>query len=90
MDGAWIRRRRQLLSAARVTVFHNGVLIQNHVELTGPTSWLERAPYRAHDEKLPISLQDHGIPSATGTSGCANSGDLAEGVQPARCGAAAL
>jgi hypothetical protein len=30
--------------------------------LTGPTSWLERAPYRAHPEKQPISLQDHGNP----------------------------
>jgi hypothetical protein len=47
---------------AHLTVFHNGVLIQNHVELTGPTSWLERAPYRAHPEKQPISLQDHGNP----------------------------
>jgi hypothetical protein len=37
-------------------------LVQNNVELTGPTSWLERAPYRAHAEKLPISLQDHGNP----------------------------
>jgi hypothetical protein len=52
----------KLLSAARVTVFHNGVLIQNNVQLTGPTSWLERAPYQAHPEKQPISLQDHGNP----------------------------
>jgi hypothetical protein len=52
----------KLLSPARVTVFHNGVLAQNNVELTGPTSWLERAPYTAHPEKLPISLQDHGNP----------------------------
>jgi hypothetical protein len=52
----------ELLSPARVTVLHNGVLVQNNVELTGPTSWLERAPYQAHPEKLPISLQDHGNP----------------------------
>jgi hypothetical protein len=52
----------KLLSKARVTVFHNGVLVQNNVELTGPTSWLERAPYKAHPEKLPIALQDHGNP----------------------------
>jgi 3-keto-disaccharide hydrolase len=52
----------KLLSKARLTVFHNGVLVQNNVELTGPTSWLERAPYRAHPEKLPIALQDHGNP----------------------------
>jgi Domain of Unknown Function (DUF1080)/Domain of unknown function (DUF3471) len=49
-------------SRARMTVFQNGVLIQHNVELTGPTSWLERAPFKAHPEKLPISLQDHGNP----------------------------
>jgi Domain of Unknown Function (DUF1080)/Domain of unknown function (DUF3471) len=52
----------ELRSPARLTVFHNGVLIQNNVELTGPTSWLERAPYQAHPEKQPLSLQDHGNP----------------------------
>src|SRR5215831_4479120 len=52
----------ELRSPAHFTVFHNGVLIQNNVELTGPTSWLERAPYQAHPEKQPISLQDHGNP----------------------------
>ena len=52
----------KLLSPARETVIHNGVLIQNNVELTGPTSWLERAPYSPHPEKQPISLQDHGNP----------------------------
>jgi 3-keto-disaccharide hydrolase len=52
----------KLTSKARITVFHNGVLVQNNVELTGPTSWLERAPYKAHPEKLPIAFQDHGNP----------------------------
>lgn len=52
----------KLLSKACVTVFHNGVLVQNHVELTGPTAWLTRAPYSAHPAKLPISLQEHGNP----------------------------
>ena len=52
----------KLLSPAYLTVLHNGVLIQNRVKLTGPTSWLERAPYTAHPEKLPIALQDHGNP----------------------------
>lgn len=52
----------KLVSPAHLTVFHNGALIQNHVELTGPTGWLGRTPYRAHPEKLPISLQDHGNP----------------------------
>ena len=53
---------QKLLSPARLTVIHNGVLVQNNVQLTGPTSWLERAPYRYHPEKQPISLQDHGNP----------------------------
>jgi len=52
----------KLKSPAYLTVFHNGVLVQNHVELTGPTGWLERSPYSAHPEKMPISLQDHGNP----------------------------
>jgi hypothetical protein len=52
----------KLLSPVRLTVVHNGVLIQNNVQLTGPTSWLERALYQAHPEKQPISLQDHGNP----------------------------
>jgi hypothetical protein len=51
-----------VISKARETVFHNGVLVQNNVELTGPTSWLERAPYKAHPERMPIALQDHGNP----------------------------
>jgi hypothetical protein len=52
----------KLISPVRETVIHNGVLVQNNVELTGPTSWLERAPYSPHPEKQPISLQDHGNP----------------------------
>jgi 3-keto-disaccharide hydrolase/uncharacterized protein DUF3471 len=52
----------KLLSPVRLTVLHNGVLIQNNVELTGPSSWLERAPYQPHPEKQPLSLQDHGNP----------------------------
>lgn len=52
----------KLLSPMRVTVLHNGVLVQNNVELVGPTSWLERAPYSPHPEKTPIALQDHGNP----------------------------
>ncbi|HTL58462.1 MAG TPA: family 16 glycoside hydrolase [Candidatus Limnocylindrales bacterium] len=52
----------KLLSPVHLNVFLNGVLVQNNVRLTGPTSWLERAPYKAHPEKQPISLQDHGNP----------------------------
>jgi hypothetical protein len=52
----------KLLSPAHLTVFHNGVLIQNNVTLTGPTAWIDRAPYSPHPEKQPLSLQDHGNP----------------------------
>ena len=52
----------KLVAKARETVFHNGVLIQNNVELTGPTAWVGRAPYKAHPERLPIAFQDHGNP----------------------------
>jgi len=51
-----------LVSKARETIFHNGVLVQNNVELTGPTGWIGRVPYKAHPERLPIALQDHGNP----------------------------
>ena len=47
---------------ARVTVFHNGVLVQNDQALVGPTSHDTRAPYEAHADRLPIGLQDHDHP----------------------------
>ena len=50
----------KLLHPARVTVLHNGVLVQDNVELTGPTAHGERPPYKATPDKLPLGLQDHG------------------------------
>ena len=47
---------------ARVTVLHNGVLVQDNVELTGPTAHGERPPYKPGPDKLPLALQDHGDP----------------------------
>ena len=52
----------KLISPARMTALHNGVLVQHESELTGPTAWIGRAPYSAHPSKQPISLQDHGNP----------------------------
>ncbi len=54
--------RGEVTSPARLTVLHNGVLVQHNVELVGPTGWLQRDPYRQHGDKLPLSLQDHGNP----------------------------
>lgn len=45
---------------ARLTVRHNGVLVQDDVALLGPTSNGWRAPYVKHADQLPIALQDHG------------------------------
>lgn len=52
----------ELLQKAVFTVFHNGVLIQDHVQPTGPTEWKKRPPYSEHPDRMPISLQDHGNP----------------------------
>lgn len=52
----------KLLRPARITVFHNGVLVQDNVEPTGPTEHGERPPYKAGPDKLPLALQDHGNP----------------------------
>ena len=52
--------RGRLVAPARVTVFHNGVLVQNAVTLTGPSGHRERPPYSAHADALPLALQDHG------------------------------
>jgi hypothetical protein len=50
-----------LKSAARITVFHNGVLIQNNTEIQGTTEYIGKPKVVAH-EKGPLKLQDHGNP----------------------------
>ena len=49
-----------LESPARVTVIHNGVLIQNNVTILGTTDWVRKPVYKKHAAKLPLMLQDHG------------------------------
>jgi hypothetical protein len=49
-----------LESPARVTVIHNGVLIQNNVTILGTTDWVMKPKYKKHATKLPLMLQDHG------------------------------
>jgi len=50
-----------LESPARLTVFFNGVLVQDDIELLGTTAHKARASYSAHGPG-PIRLQDHGDP----------------------------
>ncbi len=52
----------QVTAPARFTVFHNNILVHDNAELVGPTAHKVRPPYKAHADRLPISLQDHGNP----------------------------
>ena len=45
-----------------LTVLQNGVLVQNHAEILGATSWDRPPAYTAHPDKMPIQLQYHGNP----------------------------
>ncbi len=71
--GAWqtydiiFRRPRfgedgRVVSPARLTVLHNGLVVHDAVAFLGPTSNQRRDPYTRHPDRLPISLQDHGHP----------------------------
>jgi len=60
--------RRPILDAdgnvirpAYITVFHNGVLIQDHEQILGNTSGRSRG-YKKHGDKEPLMLQDHSHP----------------------------
>jgi hypothetical protein len=52
-----------LETPAHVTVFHNGVLVQNHFSLLGETLYIGKPVYRQYD-RAPIKLQSHHDPSA--------------------------
>lgn len=49
------------VSAAFLTVIHNGVLVQNHVEVKGSTEYIGQPKNLAHG-KASIVLQDHSNP----------------------------
>ena len=51
-----------LKTPAYVTVFFNGVLVQNHFELKGETLYIGKPSYKKYDS-APIKLQAHGDPS---------------------------
>lgn len=52
----------KLIRPAYITIFFNGVVVQNHSELIGPTTYRNTLPYSAHPPKGPLILQDHGSP----------------------------
>lgn len=47
------------VKSAFITVFHNGVLVQNHTEIKGTTEYIGMPKNKAHG-KAPLALQDHG------------------------------
>ncbi|MGE9313927.1 DUF1080 domain-containing protein [Niabella sp. CJ426] len=47
-------------SQGRITVLHNGVLVQNSTAIWGATQYIGIATNTWHKEKEPIVLQDHG------------------------------
>ena len=49
-------------SPARITLFFNGVLVQDDVPLSGPTAYQKRPPYEVTPAELPLGLQDHSYP----------------------------
>ncbi len=55
-------RNGTLLEPARITVLHNGILVQNNEEILGETKWLKWIPYEKHPDRAAINLQDHGHP----------------------------
>ena len=55
------QERGRLTVPARLTVFLNGILVQEDQLLLGPTSHGVRTPYANHASQLPLQLQDHGV-----------------------------
>jgi len=53
----------RVMKPAYVTVFHNGVLVQNHREIMGPTLHREVAHYSAQPAEDSLGLQDHNNPT---------------------------
>ena len=49
----------KLVKPANVTVMFNGVLVQNHKEYLGATTWRANGVYQPHPAEQPLSLQDH-------------------------------
>ena len=54
--------RGKLQEPARITLFHNGLLVQDNEAPVGPTSWLKNFAYEDRGGRGPIMLQDHDHP----------------------------
>ena len=64
-DIVWIAPRFEgadLASPARVTVFHNGIVVHHDQALFGPTTHRAVLPYEAHPPEGHLMLQDHTNP----------------------------
>ena len=51
-----------VVTPGSMTVVHNGVLVQDHVEIKGTTANVGVQSYQKHNAREPIMLQDHGAP----------------------------
>ncbi len=49
----------KVVRPARITAFHNGVLIHHEAEFLGQTTHKREAAYTPHADRLPLMLQDH-------------------------------
>ncbi len=52
----------KLVKRAKVTMFHNGLLVHHNTEIMGPCAWRTIEPYKAHAAQQPLKLQAHGNP----------------------------
>jgi len=57
--GARFDPEGKLTRRATVTLLHNGVLVQDHVEIKGQNADHVGQPYPPTPKKLPLRLQDH-------------------------------
>jgi len=55
-------KKGKCIRPARITVFHNGVVVHNNVEIKSSTEHKKKAKYSPHADKLPLGLQDHNNP----------------------------
>jgi hypothetical protein len=52
----------KVLRPGYVTVFQNGIIVQNHSRILGSTAWDQGPKYEPHPPQQPIRLQWHGNP----------------------------